>query len=149
MCPGATLSHSRGGFGYRHTATRFTPPAPGRQVFTPNPRALFGAPRQRFSIAPGENSTKITLDENESVTVSTDPKTGSVTVEIAPPKPEGGVEVEVEVGPVSRSAARRERMAISAAPDGTVEITPDLGQQLVVLGEPDSVLVVVGEVPAE
>src|SRR5215469_8980223 len=77
--------------------------------------------------------------ENESVTVGTG-KDGGVTISIDhKPEPEAENGVEVEVGPQrpTRAAppARREKMAVSANPSGSLEITPEMGQQLVVLGD--------------
>jgi hypothetical protein len=154
MSPGPLSSAHRGGLNFTHTAGRsfnYSNRGAGfygtRQVSSPINR-IYAANRQRFSETPGEDGgSVIALDENESVTVGTSEDGAvSITIGVKPePEPENGVEVEVEVGPEQRGW--RHKMAAAANPDGSVVIEPDMGQQLVVLGDTDTMLVI-GEIPA-
>jgi hypothetical protein len=146
MSPGPLTTAHRGGIHFQHGARhRFAP--------LPHNGSTF-APRQRFGVSPSEGGgSTITLTPDEQVTVSTDAD-GNVAISIDA-KP---AEEPVETGPQgaaarSRPAHRRllpqrQKMSVATAPDGTVTITPDNGNQLLVLGDPAMGEVDVVEVPA-
>jgi hypothetical protein len=152
MSPGPLTTAHRGGINFQNGARgRFTP--------LPHNRGLFNAGRQRFNVTPGENgSTNVTLDEGEAIVVGTDPETGAVTIQITQPPAEPENDT-LEVGPQNAAAPRRpalralasqQRMSVATAPDGTVTITPDAGNELLVFGDPAMGEVEVVEVrPAE
>jgi hypothetical protein len=154
MSPGPLSSSHRGGLNFQHgarrnfTTHRATSFYGTRQVASPVNRA-YGTDRQRFAVHGSENGgSHIVLDEGETVTVGVG-EDGAVAITIDPPaeEPDNGVEVEVQVQQ-RRGPGARQRMTVAAAPDGSVLVEPDMGQQLVVLGD-SSELLVIGEIPAE
>jgi hypothetical protein len=111
---------------------------------------------ERSAVTRGENgSTKISLDEGESVGVATD-DTGAVTIEITQPPAENGN--DVGVGPRSAAAPTRpahraprsREMSIAAQRGGSLPISPDRGAELITLGNPaEGEIEIVEVVPAE
>jgi hypothetical protein len=103
------------------------------------PRQHSAGGRQRFSI---DGAGKITLDPGESLVVSVD-RDDSVSIGVGDDsEPPNGNGVDPQsAGARTRPAhrgflARRQKMNVATSPDGTVTITPDEGNQLLVLGDP-------------
>jgi hypothetical protein len=162
MSPGPLSSSSRSGLTFTHGGNRSfgfshrQAPFCGTRQVSPPINRVYGAARQKFSVTPGaDGGSVIALTEDETVTVGTgDDGAVSITIGTKPEPEDTAVEVEVEVARPDIAAPRggalglRRKMAVTAASDGSINISADLGQQLVVLGDEDSVLIV-GELPAE
>ena len=109
--------------------------------------------RPQFTLAPDERLT-VGQDEDGNVTVSTEPANVAETEETEP-----AVEIEIErpaavtagrnIAPrqMARPAGLRERLAVTNNPDGSVTISPDAGNDVVVSGDPAAGRVVVTEEP--
>jgi hypothetical protein len=137
MSPGPVSSNHRGGHSFTHG---------GRQRFNPVPgNRAYHRPRQRFSVSPYNGGSRVTLDPDETVTISQD-ESGAVVIDVKPPAAENGNgngNGTIEAGK-SRSVARqglsrsaRQKMSVATDPsDGSLHITPDPGNELLVLGDP-------------
>jgi hypothetical protein len=142
MSPGMTRSSSRGGFGFGHATPRFTR-TPQNRTYQP--------PHGRFSVSPNDaGGSKITLDENETVSVGTD-ASGKVTITVNPKPAENG-----NGNGLGQRALRRslfghgvDKMAVSANSDGSVTIRPEGDASLQVVGDPLSGAVTVVEIEPE
>ena len=101
MSPGPLTSSTRGGLSFQHGGSRNfnhghrTAPFYGTRQAPHSVGRIYGAARQRFSVAPNDaGGSTLTLSEDEVVTVGTN-EDGSVTIAIDPksepePEPENG-----------------------------------------------------------
>ncbi len=110
--------------------------------------------RPQFTLAPDERLT-VGQDDDGNVVVSTEPANVAETEETEPV-----VEIEVErpaavtagrsiASPrqMARPAGLRQRLAVTNNPDGSVTISPDAGNDVVVSGDPASGRLMVTEEP--
>ena len=143
--PGPLTSHSRGGLHFQHGArSRFSP--------TPTHRSYF-SPQQRFTVQPHDGGSRVTLDENEQVTITTDD--GAIVIDVGG-KPEeaengnGGSGGVLEAGKrlrglfgaadgIRRALPRQQRMVLTAEPDGSLLISPsDPDNAVIAIGDPNA-----------
>ncbi|HVI85493.1 MAG TPA: hypothetical protein VNA86_09260 [bacterium] len=122
--------------------------ARNRFAHLPHNRGAFTGGRQRFTVDPHNGGSRITLTEDEKVSVSTN-EDGSVVIDVGPVEEDNGNGLQASARRWTHRAARQ-RMNVIGNTDGSVTISPEPGNELLVTGDPELGAVEVVEVrPAE